>query len=72
MPNINIQITNGKDETVTVKPEIGKTMKVKTVHKKSKRKPRNSIKKKRHHKKHSVPKKTKKCLDDRVNNHKVF
>ena len=34
MPNINIQITNGEDKTVTVKPQIGKTMKVKTVHKK--------------------------------------
>ena len=69
MPNINIQITNGKDKTVTVKPKIGKTMKVKTVRK---RKPRNSLKKKHNPKKPNVPKKTKKCLDDRLNNHKVF
>ena len=76
MPNINIQITNGEDKTVTVKPEIGKTMKVKTVHKKkSKRKHKHSLKKKRHPKKPITPiksKKTKKCLDDRLNNHKVF
>lgn len=72
MPNINIQITNGEDKTVTVKPQIGKTMKVKTVHKKvSKRKPRtNSLKKKVSSKKPS--KKVKKCQDDKLNNHKVF
>ena len=47
MPNINIQITNGEDKTLTVKPEIGKTMKVKTVYKKkSKKKPIQRPKKK--------------------------
>ena len=75
MPNINIQITNGEDKTVTVKPQIGKTMKVKTVHKKvSKRKHRTSasgsLKKKGNSKRPS--KKVKKCQDDKLNNHKVF
>ena len=75
MPNINIQITNGEDKTVTVKPQFGKTMKVKTVHKKiSKKKPKTSssasLKKKSNNRKSS--KKVKKCQSDRLNNHKVF
>ena len=66
MPNINIQITNGKDKTVTIKPKIGKTMKVKTHYKKKSKK--KSTKKSNHKK----SQKTKKCLDDKLNNHKVF
>lgn len=76
MPNINIQITNGEDKTVTVKPEIGKTMKLKTVYKKkSKNANKKTSKKKGNRKKHKSQiksQKTKKCLDDRLNNHKVF
>ena len=75
MPNINIQITNGEDKTVTVKPQFGKTMKVKTVTKKiSKKKPKpsSSVSLKKKSNKRKSSKKVKKCQDDRLNNHKVF
>ena len=80
MPDINIQITNGKDDTIRVKSTLDSKTKSKTITKskgkgKSKSKSTSLPKKKtkNKNKKRTYTKKTqKKCLDNKVNNHKVF
>ena len=69
MPDINIQITNGKDDTITVKSRLDGSKSKKKIRVKSKNKSKS---KKKYIKKISMRRSKKKCLDDKLNNHKVF